>query len=140
MFIKYSLIFRIIKDPKGSFGLGRLYAGDMSRVHRRHEREGGPEEARDRFADRCRHTGTCVGHVGAQGAQLQVHQAVRVGRSRRDVVARFQGADPRCLHQDALQHPGRLVVGHHAHRGLGGHQEVHERPHSYLGQEGGVDT
>ena len=71
-------------------------------MHRRHECQGGPEEARDRLADCRGHARTCIGHVSAQGAQSEAHQAVRVGRGRRDVVARFQRADPRRVHQDAL--------------------------------------
>ena len=66
----------------------------------------------------------------------ETHQTVRVGRSRRDVVARFQGANPRRVHQDALQHPGDLALGHHATGRSRRDQEVHERSGSHFGQEG----
>ena len=59
------------------------------------------------------------------------NKVVRFGRGRRNVVARFQGANPRCVHAHALQHTGHSTLGHHARRRARSNQKVHERPHSY---------
>mmetsp|Transcript_76602 Transcript_76602/g.232196 ORF Transcript_76602/g.232196 Transcript_76602/m.232196 type:complete len:312 (-) Transcript_76602:193-1128(-) len=127
-------------DPEGRPRARGLPERAVPLVHRRHQRARGRAQApRGAAAGRGHPRPRLRPHLQAEPAGAG-RRHLRAGRGRRDAVPRLQGPDLRHLQDDAAEHPGLPLLGHHASRDPGPHDEVHAQRRADPGEEGRADV
>lgn len=79
-------------------------------------------------------------HDNATSPTTAPHQNVRIGRGRRDVVARFQRPNPRRIQDAQRRRPGHFVVRHDAARRAGRDEIFYAQPDPHPRQKRGADA